>query len=79
MSGPIATERLHAHFEAVRESEFARLSRKLRGLAPEHRAEVETITAEIIRAIARLAVGAVRSGASQADVDAVARLFALER
>jgi hypothetical protein len=40
---------------------------------------VETITAEIIRAIARLAVGAVRSGARQADVDAVARLFALER
>jgi Glutamyl-tRNAGlu reductase, dimerisation domain len=79
MSGRIATERLHAYFAAVCEAELTRLSRKLNGLAPEHRAEVETITADIIGGIARLAVGVVRSGASQADVDAVARLFALER
>jgi hypothetical protein len=64
-------------FESIRRAELERLGRKkLRGLTDDQRESVESITAEITRAIVGLAERGL-SEASQPAVDAVARLFAL--
>jgi hypothetical protein len=64
-------------FESIRCTELERLGRKrLRGLTDDQRESVDTITAEITRAIVSMAERGL-SEASQPAVDAVARLFAL--
>jgi len=77
MSGSTVALAMRARFEAIRRAELERLSRKkLRGLTDHQRESVDTITAEITRAIVSLAERGL-SEASQPAVDAVARLFAL--
>ncbi len=78
MSGPTATDRLRSRFDAIRESELERLSKKLNGLAPDHRLHVAAIAADVVRAIALVPERALAAGACQDDIDALARLFALE-
>lgn len=78
MSGPTATDRLRTRFEAIRESELARLSKKLNGLDPDQRLYVEAIAADVVRAIALVPERALLAGACQDDIDALAHLFALE-
>jgi hypothetical protein len=78
MSGATATDLLRNRFDEIREAELSRLSKKLRGLAPDHRLDVEAIAADVIRAIALVPERAIQTGVAQEDVDALARLFSLE-
>jgi glutamyl-tRNA reductase len=78
MSGSSATEALRNRFDAIREAELQRLSRKLRQLGPDERRDVESIAAEIISALALIPARAIVEQASQEDIDALSRLFALE-
>lgn len=78
MSGPTATDRLRSRFDAVRESELERLSRKLSTLAADHRRCVEAVAAEVIRALALVPERAVNGGARPEDVAMLARLFRLD-
>ena len=78
MSGRTATEVLRNRFDTIRESELARLSKKLNQLAPDHRQTVEAIAADVINAFARIPERALLEDESQDDVDALARLFSLD-
>ena len=79
MSGRTASDLLRQRFDAIRESELARLSKKLNGLAPDERLHVEAIAADVVRAIALVPEPILAADASQAQIDALARLFALDR
>ncbi len=52
MSGETAARALKVRFEQIRRTELERLRKKISGLSPAHRAEVEAITAQIVQAIA---------------------------
>lgn len=78
MSGPKVSQALEDRFDAIRRAEVDRLRKKLGGLTDEDRQHVEAITADIIRAIARVPADALANGASSPTVEAVVRLFALE-
>ena len=77
MSGPTVSRALHDRFEAIRRAELERLKKKLGGLSDEDRRHVETITADIIHAIARLPAQAL-SNAQPRALEALVRVFALK-
>jgi glutamyl-tRNA reductase len=72
------TQALRDRFEAIRQTELERLNKKLRGFSDEDRQSLESITADIIRAIATIPEQALAAGAAQPSVDALVRLFALD-
>jgi glutamyl-tRNA reductase len=78
MSGPTISKALHARFEAIRRVELERLRKKLGGLSEEDRRRVESITADVIHAIARVPADVLVGDLHPPAVDAVVRLFALE-
>ena len=78
MSGPMVSRALCAHFDSVRQSELARLEKKLRRLTSDERRSVETITAEVIHAIAHGPRQLIDADTSPRTLDALVRLFALE-
>jgi glutamyl-tRNA reductase len=77
MSGPKVSQALHDRFEAIRRAELERLKKKLGSLTDEDRRHVESITADIIHAIARVPANAL-SNAQPPALEALVRLFALE-
>jgi len=80
MSGSALTRALHDRFESIRVREMLRLDKKLRGLTEADRQSVDGITAEVIRALARAPEAALVKGEpSPSAVDALVRLFALDR
>jgi hypothetical protein len=52
MSGAAAAQALHERFDEVRRAEWSRLGRKVASLEAVQRREVESIVAEIVRALA---------------------------
>jgi hypothetical protein len=77
MSGLTVGLAMRDRFESIRCAELQRLGRrKLRGLTDDQRESVDTITAEITRAIVSMAERGL-SEAPQLAIEAVARLFAL--
>jgi Glutamyl-tRNAGlu reductase, dimerisation domain len=79
MSGRTVSDLLRRRFDAIRESELVRLSKKLNGLAPDQRLHAEAIAADVVRAIALVPERALAAEASQDHIDALAHLFALDR
>ena len=78
MSGPMVSLALRARFETIRQSELARLDKKLRGLTDEERRSVDAITAEVVHAIACRPQRTIDSGdALPAALTALIELFAL--
>jgi glutamyl-tRNA reductase len=69
---------LRARFETIRQSELARLEKKLRGLTEHQRASVEAITAEVIQAITRVPERAIDDNTPTPALEALVQLFALE-
>lgn len=53
MSGEMAARALHQHFDTIRRAELTRLRKKVASLSAEQQAEIETITAQVVDAIAR--------------------------
>jgi glutamyl-tRNA reductase len=78
MSGGTVYRALQDRFESIRQSEFERMQKKLRGLTDHDRAVVEAVTADIVQAIARVPGRALTDDAPAPALDAVVRLFALE-
>jgi len=78
MSGPTVSKALHDRFEAIRRAELERLRRKLGSLTDEDRRHVETITADIIHAIARVPAETLAADVHQPTLEAMVRLFALD-
>jgi glutamyl-tRNA reductase len=70
---------LHARFESIRESELARLEKKLRGLTADDRRAVEAITAEVIHAIVRVPQQAIEHDTPPHALEALIELFGLGR
>ena len=77
MSGSMVSRALRARFESIRESELARLEKKLRGLTAEDRRAVEAITAEVIHAIARVPQQSIEHDTPPHTLDALIELFGL--
>ncbi len=78
MSGPGVSRALQNRFEAIRQTEFQRLSRKLGGLNDDERRSIEAITTDIIQAIARVPADALSSEVQPPALEAFVRLFGLE-
>ncbi len=78
MSGPKVSEALQERFDAIRRAELERLRKKLGGLTDEDRRHVEAITADIIRAIARVPAERLAASPQGPAVEAMVRLFALD-
>jgi glutamyl-tRNA reductase len=78
MSGQALSAALRHRFETIRRAEMQRLDKKLRGLSPDERSHVDSITASVIQAIAGVSDRALAGGVGQDHVDRVAELFALE-
>jgi glutamyl-tRNA reductase len=78
MSRLVASRALHRRFESIRRAEIQRLSRKLRCLTEKERDVVESITADLIRAIAIVPQRMLGTGPNPAEVDeALIQLFGL--
>jgi hypothetical protein len=77
MNGPTAAEALAGRFRAIRESEIARLQRKLHDLTEADRTSVEAIAAQVTDAIAQVPQRALQAGVSQQAVDVLIRVFEL--
>ena len=77
MDGRNAAEALVGRFHAIRESELARLEKKLRNLTEDDRKSVEAITAHVTEAIVQIPQRALHAGAPQQVVDVLVRLFNL--
>ena len=77
MSGYGVSRALHDRFESIRRTEVERLRKKLRGLSDDERRLVDTITADVIHAIARVPERALAGEAPQPTIDAVFHLFGL--
>jgi len=77
MSGLGLSRALHDRFELIRRSEIERLSRKLRGLTADEREVVDAVTADIVRAIARMPERLLAGDAPKPAVDALVQLFGL--
>lgn len=75
MSGAVAARALEAQFESIRRSEFTRLHKKVSALSPEHRAQVDAITALVVHAIARGPAEALARDATPSLVAAALELF----
>ena len=78
MSGGIVGQALQDRFESIRQAEVDRLEKKLRGLSEDARRIVEAITADVVRAIARVPARALSDEVPVPALEAVVRLFALE-
>ncbi len=78
MSGPTVRQALQKRFDVIRETEFARLKRKLGRLSDEELRHVEAITADIINAIARVPARALSDDVPAPALEAVVQLFNLE-
>ncbi len=78
MSGTKVSQALQNRFEAIRRAELDRLKKKLGGLSDEQRQSVEAITADVVRAIARVPACALADDPQRPALEAVVRLFALE-
>ncbi len=70
---------LHTRFERIRQSELARLDRKLRGLTADDRRSVEAITAEVIHAIACVPEGSIDDDTPSQTLAVLIELFGLSR
>jgi glutamyl-tRNA reductase len=77
MNGPTTAEALAGRFRAIRESELARLKKKLRDLTEDDRKSVEAIAAQVTDAIAQVPQRALQVGVSQQAVDVLIRVFEL--
>ena len=77
MNGPTAAEALAGRFRAIRESELARLDKKLRDLTEDDRESIKAIAAQVTEAIAQVAHRALHAGVSQQAVDVLIRVFEL--
>jgi glutamyl-tRNA reductase len=77
MSGHGLSRALLDRFELIRRSEIERLSRKLRGLTADEREVVDAVTADIVRAIARMPERILAGDAPKPAVDALVQLFGL--
>ena len=77
MNGPTAANALVSRFRAIRESELARLEKKLRDLSEDDRRSVEAIAAQVTDAIAQVPQRALHVGVPQQAVDALIRVFEL--
>ena len=77
VNGRTAAEALAGRFRAIRESELARLDKKLRDLTEDDRQLVEAIAAQVTEAIARVPQRALCVGVSQQAVDVLIRVFEL--
>jgi len=77
MSGALAARALEAQFESIRRSEFTRLRRKVAAFSPEFVAQVDAITADVVRAIARRPVAALEADATPGLVQVALELFHL--
>jgi glutamyl-tRNA reductase len=77
MSGLAVSRALQDRFEAIRRAEVDRLAKKLRGLTEDERQLVESVTADVVRAIVCApALALVRE--SQPDAaDTLVHLFGL--
>ena len=75
MSGEMAAQALHEHFETIRRSELSRLHKKVAALSAADRAELEAITEEVVNAIARHPARALAEDESPLLVRAVVDLF----
>ena len=78
MSGPTASQALHARFDAIRRAELERLKKKLAGFSDAERLFVEQVTADVIGALARGPERALAEGSPVIAVEVLVRLFALE-
>jgi len=78
MNGLTVSQALRHRFDSIRQTEIERLSKKLRGLSAADRQSLESITADIIRAIASVPERALAEHAPQPALDALVRLFALD-
>jgi glutamyl-tRNA reductase len=78
MSGPTVSQALCDRFESIRQHEIERLKKKLRGLSDDERHSLESITSDIVRAIATVPLRALEDDAPQPALDALVRLFALD-
>lgn len=79
MSGGVVSQALRDRFESIRQSEVERLEKKLRGLSDDDRRVVESVTAEVVRAIAGIPARVLAEEIPAPSLEAVVRLFALER
>ena len=79
MSGAMVSRALRARFETIRQSELARLDKKLRGLTDDERRSVEAITAEVILAIACVPERAIDASTPPSALAALVELFGLSR
>ena len=79
MSGGVVSQALRDRFESIRQSEIERLEKKLRGLSADDRRIVESITAEVVQAIAGLPAQVLAEEVRKPALETVVRLFALER
>jgi glutamyl-tRNA reductase len=77
MDGRNAARALAGRFHSIRESDLARLQKKLRDLTEDERTCVEAITEHVTEAIADIPQRALHAGASQEAVDVLVRLFNL--
>jgi hypothetical protein len=75
MSGARAARALEARFAAVADAELGRLHRKTARLEAPQRSLVESIAAEVVRAIALRPAQALHAGAEPALVETLVRLF----
>jgi glutamyl-tRNA reductase len=78
MSGRMVRLALRTRFETIRQSELARLDKKLRGLSDDERESVKAITAEVVHAITRLPERVIDDSTPTRALDALVHLFALE-
>ena len=79
MSGSNVNQALRNRFESIRRAEIERLNKKLRGLTDDDRRSVEAITAAVVHAIVCVPEHALTSDAPTSALEAMVRLFALER
>jgi len=79
MSGGTVGQALRDRFESIRQSEVERLEKKLRGLSDSDRQIVESITADVVQAIAGVPAKVLANEVPEPALEAVVRLFALER
>lgn len=75
MSGETAARALRMRFDQIRRTELERLRKKLVGLSPAQRAEVEAITAQVVQAIAAAPASALAQRNDPPLVQAVVDLF----
>ena len=75
MSGAKVARALCERFDEIRRTELARLHKKTAGLTEEQRAQLESITAQVVQAIARGPVEALEHDGSAALAQAAAHLF----